>query len=47
VALVLDEPRSPVSVAIRDIADREIRARFGEHIENGAKRGLGLLRSRK
>jgi pilus assembly protein CpaE len=47
VALVLDEPRSPVSIAIRDIADREIRARFGEQIENGAKRGLGLLRSRK
>ena len=47
VALVLDEPRSPVSVAIREIADREIRARFGEQIENGAKRGLGLLRSRK
>ena len=47
VALVLDEPRSPVSVAIRDIADREIRTRFGEQVENGAKRGLGLLRSKK
>lgn len=47
VPLVLDEPRSPVSVAIREIADREIRARFGEHITNASKRGLGLLRSRK
>jgi pilus assembly protein CpaE len=47
VPLVLDEPRSPVSIAIREIADREIRVRFGEEIQNGSKRGRGLLRSRK
>ena len=47
VALVLDEPRSPVSIAIRELADRDIRTRFGETVENGHRRGLGLLRSRK
>ncbi|WP_244859863.1 AAA family ATPase [Intrasporangium calvum] len=47
VALVLDEPRSPVAVAIREIADREIRSRFGEQVENGSRRGFALLRSRK
>jgi len=47
VPLVLEDPRSPVSIAIRHLADHEIRARFGEQIENGAKRGLGRLRSRK
>jgi pilus assembly protein CpaE len=47
VALVLDEPRHPVSVAIRDLADHEIRTRFGEHLPNGAKRGFSLLRGKK
>jgi pilus assembly protein CpaE len=47
VALVLDEPRNPVSVAIRDLADNEIRHRFGEDLQNGAKRGFGLFGSKK
>lgn len=47
VPLVLDDPRSPVSSAVREIADREIRARFGEEIQHGAKRGFGLLKGRK
>jgi pilus assembly protein CpaE len=47
VPIVLDEPRSPVAAAFREVADREIRARFGEDIQNGSKRGFGFLRSRK
>ncbi len=48
VALVIDEPRNPVSMAIRDLADNEIRRRFGEEMQNGAKRGsFGLLRSKR
>lgn len=47
VAIVLDEPRSPVAVAIRSIADVEVRARFGDVTQNGAKRSFGLLRSKK
>ncbi len=47
VPIVLAEPRSPVSAAIREIGDREIRQRFGEELQNGAKRGFGLLRSKK
>lgn len=47
VPIVLDEPRSPVAVAFREMADREIRQRFGEEIRNGAKRSFGLLRSKK
>jgi len=48
VALVIDEPRNPVSMAIRDLADNEIRRRFGEDMQNGAKRGsFSLLRSKR
>lgn len=47
VALVLDDPRSPVSTAIRDLADREVRARFGEEIAPEAKRRPSLFRSHK
>lgn len=47
VALVLDDPRNPVSIAIKDLADMEIRRRFGEEMQNGAKRSFGLLRSKK
>jgi pilus assembly protein CpaE len=47
VPIVLAEPRSPVSAAIREIGDREIRQRFGEQMQNGAKRSFGLLRSKK
>jgi pilus assembly protein CpaE len=47
VALVLDDPRNPVSIAVRDLADHEIRARFGQAMQNGAKRSFGLLRSKR
>lgn len=48
VALVIDEPRNPVSMAIRDLADNEIRRRFGEEMQNGAKRGgFSILRSKR
>jgi pilus assembly protein CpaE len=48
VAIVLDEPRSPVAMALRELADVEIRQRFGEELQNGAKRsGFGLLRSKR
>jgi pilus assembly protein CpaE len=47
VAIVLDEPKSPVSVALRELADHEIRMRFGEQLLNGSKRSFSLLRSRK
>ncbi len=48
VALVIDEPRNPVSMAIRDLADGEIRRRFGEEMTNGAKRGsFSILRSKR
>lgn len=47
VPVVLDEPRSPVAAAVRELADREIRQRFGEEIRNGSKRSFGILRSRK
>ncbi|WP_323097586.1 AAA family ATPase [Intrasporangium sp. YIM S08009] len=48
VALVIDEPRNPVSMAIRDLADNEIRRRFGEEMTNGAKRGsFSILRSKR
>jgi pilus assembly protein CpaE len=47
VALVMDDARNPVSLAMRDFADREIRARFGETLQNGVKRGFGLLRSKR
>ena len=42
VAVVSEEPNSPVSQAIREIADREIRERFGEAVAAVPKRrGLG------
>lgn len=47
VAIVLDEPRSPVSAAIRELADRDIRARFGDEVKHSTRRGIGLLRSKK
>lgn len=43
VALVLDDPRNPVSVAIRELADQEIRRRFGEELHNEAKRSFSLF----
>lgn len=48
VAIILDEPRSPVAMALRELADTEVRQRFGEDLQNGAKRsGFGLLRSKR
>lgn len=47
VALVLDDPRHPVSVALRDFADREIRGRFGEPVRSSAKRGFGRFGGRR
>ncbi|GAB3886502.1 AAA family ATPase [Terrabacter terrigena] len=48
VAIILDEPRSPVAMALRELADTEIRRRFGEDLQNGAKRStFGLLRSKR
>lgn len=47
VALVLDEPRNPVSVAIRDLADREVRSRFGEDVGSRVGRGLGRWGGRR
>jgi pilus assembly protein CpaE len=47
VCIVLDEPRNPVSVALRELADVQVRQRFGADLPNGAKRSFGLLRSRR
>ena len=47
VCIVLDDPRNPVSVALRELADVQVRQRFGEELQNGAKRSFGLLRSRR
>ncbi|EWT03677.1 chromosome partitioning protein [Intrasporangium oryzae NRRL B-24470] len=47
VVVVLDEPRSPVAAAFREVVDREIRQRFGEEVDTGGKRSFGLRRSRK
>ncbi len=37
VPIVLDEPKNPVSIAMRDLADREIRRRFGEPVAESGK----------
>ncbi len=47
VPILLDEPRSPVSLAIRGLADAEIRSRFGEQPRTGSKRSFGLRWSKK
>ncbi|GAA2159921.1 pilus assembly protein CpaE [Humibacillus xanthopallidus] len=47
VPIVLDDARGPVAVAIRELADIQIRQRFGETLPNGAKRSFGLLRSKR
>lgn len=47
VPVMLDEPRGSVALAMRQLADHEIRQRFGEVIQNGVKRNFGLLRSRR
>ncbi len=47
VAIILSDPRSPVALAMRDLADTEIRRRFGEQLRNGVRRNFGLLRSKR
>ena len=47
VPIVLDEPRNPVSVALKALADIEVRQRFGEKLPNGAKRPFALMRGRR
>jgi pilus assembly protein CpaE len=47
VAIVIEEPKSPVALAIREVADREIRQRFGEVPQNGTRRSFSLMRSKK
>lgn len=46
VPLILDDPRSPATAAIRELADREIRARFGDAVRGSSRRSFGLRRSR-
>lgn len=45
VPIVLDEPKHPVSHAISELVDREIRVRFGEELSEAPRR-RGLFRSR-
>jgi pilus assembly protein CpaE len=47
VPVVISDPKSPVSMAFREVADREIRQRFGDDVQNGAKRSFGLLRGKR
>ncbi len=47
VPIVLDDARGVVAAAIRELADIQIRQRFGESLPNGAKRNFGLLRSKR
>lgn len=46
VPLVLESPRDPVSVALREIADTHIRSRFGAHVDEPHRRGLFSRRAR-
>lgn len=46
VPLVLESPRDPVSVALREIADVHIRGRFGGSVEEPQRRSLFSRRSR-
>jgi pilus assembly protein CpaE len=46
VAIALEEPRHAVSLALADLADREIRGRFGEDLTTSPARRRGLFRSR-
>lgn len=40
VALAIDQPKHPVSAAIRKLADQEVRARFGDQVDDTPKRRL-------
>ncbi|WEV76992.1 AAA family ATPase [Janibacter cremeus] len=44
--IVVQDPRNPAAVAIRELADREVRTRFGELIQESPRRGLGRRRSK-
>ena len=46
VPLVLDQPKDPVSLALRELADRHIRQRFGAEVGRDETR-RGLFRSRR
>ncbi len=46
VPIVLESPRDPVSVALREIADRHIRGRFGGVVAEPARRSVFSRRSR-
>ena len=46
VPIVLDDPRGPVSAAIRELADVHIRQRFGEDVEASSQR-KSLFRGRR
>jgi pilus assembly protein CpaE len=46
IPVLLDDPRGPVSVAIRELADVHIRARFGEDVETPSQR-KSLFRGRR
>ncbi|WP_338748798.1 AAA family ATPase [Janibacter alittae] len=44
--IVVQDQRNPAAVAMRELADQEVRARFGEPVEQGPRRGFGRRRSR-
>ena len=46
VPLIIQEPRDPATLAISALADREVRARFGEAVRETPRRGRGRRRSR-
>lgn len=46
VPLVLDEPRNPATAAIRELADQEIRARFGDPVRTNGHKTSRLRRSK-
>ena len=48
VPIILDDPRQPVSAAMRELADIHVRQRFGAHVDPpDARRAFGLLRRTK
>ncbi|WP_277453112.1 AAA family ATPase [Janibacter sp. DB-40] len=46
VPLVMENPRDPSTVAIRELADQEIRARFGDPVHTNGRKTSRLRRSR-
>lgn len=45
VPLVVHDPKDAASIALRELADRQVRERFGERLEQAPKRGFGRRRS--